>query len=104
MGASMAIHALFTRRMTLTLAAILALVACQNEKLSVRRTRDGQELSSYRLQSLTGVRDGDKFLSVAVLGDNTGTLTMKMKFKIGVPTRLESGDYNWQKKDFPQLE
>jgi hypothetical protein len=29
---------------------------------------------------------------------------MQMKFQIGVPTRLEVGNYTWQKKDSPQLQ
>lgn len=92
------------RRRALLLAAVLVMAACENSKLSIRRTRDNQELSSYKLQSLTGIRDGDKLLSEAVMGDNTGTLTMQMKFQIGVPTRLETGNYIWQKKDLPQTQ
>ena len=85
------------------LTAALALVGCQTHTLSIRRTRDGQELGTYRLRSLTGIRDGDKLLSEAVMGDDSGTLTMQMKFQVGVPTRLESGNYTWQKKDAPQI-
>jgi hypothetical protein len=87
----------------LALTAVLALVGCQTHKLSIRRTRDGQELGTYRLRSLTGIRDGDKLLSEAVMGDDLGTLTMQMKFQVGVPTRLESGNYTWLKKDAPQI-
>ena len=92
------------RRPALLLAAILMLAACQNAKLSIRRTRDGQQLSTYRLQSLTGIRDGDKLLSEAVMADDTGTLTMQMKFQIGVPTKLEVGNYVWRRKDSPQIQ
>src|SRR5438132_135718 len=92
------------RRMALPLTAMLALVACQNDKLSIRRTRDGQELSSYHLKSVTGIRDGDKLLSEVVLGDNAGTLTMQLKFLIGVPTKLEIGNYVWQRKDTPPVQ
>jgi hypothetical protein len=93
----------FWRRFALLLVAILALAACQTTKLSIRRTRDGQELTTYQLRSLTGIRDGDKLLSEAVVGDNAGTLTMQMKFQIGVPVRLEVGQYIWQRKDAPQI-
>jgi len=92
------------RRRLAAIAAVLLLAGCQTSKLSIRRTRDNQELSSYRLRSLTGIRDGDKLLSEAVIGDNTGTLTMQMKFQIGVPTKLEFGNYVWQKKDSPQTQ
>src|SRR5436190_12776840 len=88
-------------RRALALTAILTLAACQNSKLRIRRTRDNQELSSYRLRSMTGIRDGDKLLSQVVVGDTTGTLTMQMKIQIGVPPRLEIGNYTWQKKDSP---
>jgi hypothetical protein len=92
------------RRLAPLLAAILALSACQNSKLTIRRTRDGQELSSYRLRSLTGTRDGEKLSSEMVIGDNTGTLTMRMNFLIGVPVRLETGDYVWQRAGAPQIQ
>jgi hypothetical protein len=92
------------RPLAFPLAAILALSACQNTKLSIKRTRDGQELSSYHLRSLTGTRDGDKLFSEMVLADNTGALTMRMKFLIGVPIRLETGDYVWQRTGAPQIQ
>jgi hypothetical protein len=92
------------RRLALPLAATLALLACQNAKLTLRRTRDGQELSSYRLRSVTGTRDGDKLFSEVVVADNSGTLTMRMKFQIGVPIRLETGDYVWQRTGAPQIQ
>jgi hypothetical protein len=37
------------------------------------------------------------------MGDDSGTLTMQMKFQIGVPTKLEEGRYVWQRKDSPQI-
>ncbi len=90
-------------RWSALLVAILVLAGCQSGKLSIRRTRDNQELTTYRLRSLTGIRDGDKLLSEAVVADNTGTLTLQMKFQIGVPVRLEAGNYIWQRKDSPQI-
>jgi len=83
---------------------MLALSACQNAKLTVRRTRDGQELKSYHLRSMTGTRDGDQLVSEMVIGDNSGTLIMHMKFKIGVPIRLETGDYVWERAGAPQIQ
>lgn len=91
-------------RLALPLAAILGLLACQNSKLTIRRTRDNQELRTYRLRSMTGTRDGDKLLSEMVVADDTGTLTMHMKFLIGVPIRLETGDYVWQRAGAPQIQ
>jgi hypothetical protein len=59
------------------------------------RTRDGQKLSSYRLASATGARDGDKLTSEVIFTAGGSRLTMQMRFLVGVPTRLESGTYHW---------
>jgi hypothetical protein len=92
------------RRLAPSLAAILALFACENSKLTIKRTRDNQALSSYRLRSMTGMRDGDKLTSEMVVADNSGTLTMRMKFKIGVPIKMEEGQYVWQRAGAPQIQ
>jgi len=92
------------RRLAPPLAALLALLACETSKLTIKRTRDNQALSSYRLRSMTGMRDGDKLLSEMVVGDNSGTLTMRMKFKIGVPVKLDTGEYVWQRAGAPQIQ
>jgi hypothetical protein len=90
-------------RPALLVAATLTLWACQNtNKLTIRRNRDGQELSAYRLRSLEGIRDGEKLGAELVVADAEGTLRMQMRFLIGVPLKLESGRYTWQKKDQPQ--
>src|SRR5579883_2433054 len=106
----MPVHAPFSNlrtrlRAVVPLAAVLMLAACQtSSKLTIRRTRDGQELNSYRIRSLTGIRDGDKLMSEVVMADPAGTLTMQMKFQIGVPTKLEQGNYVWQKQNAPQIQ
>src|SRR5689334_10340168 len=87
-------------RLPLLISAILALPACQSvNKLSIRRNRDGQELSAYRIRSMTGLRDGDKLGIELVLAERQDTLTMQMKFQIGVPPTLEAGNYVWLRKD-----
>ena len=88
-------------RLAIALAATLAICACSDpNKLKIRRTRDNQELNTYRLRSLTGIRDGENLACTLVLGDNDGSLTMIMRFKVGVPTTLVSGKYTWVRKDF----
>lgn len=82
------------------LAALWMLSGCESTgKLRIRRTRDGQDLAGYRVKSLTGIRDGEKLKSQLVLADNNGTLTMHMSFQVGVPTKLESGVYQWTRAD-----
>jgi hypothetical protein len=92
------------QRPALILAAAIPFLACNAGKLTVRRTRDGQQLSSYHVQSLTGLRDGDQFRSELVVGDRDGVLTMQMQFRIGVPTKFDSGSYVWKRKDAPEIQ
>ena len=82
-------------RFTLLLVSLLALGCTPAGRLSIRRSRDGQELQNYQLTSATGARDGDRLLSEFVFVSGPNKLTMRMKFLIGVPTRLESGNYQW---------
>jgi hypothetical protein len=88
------------RRSALLVAATLALFACQSgNKLTIRRNRDGQELKGFRVRSLNGIRDGEKLAAELVVADAQSTLTMRMRLLIGVPPKLESGTYDWEKKD-----
>ena len=85
-------------------ALLLTAWGCQNTgKLTIRRTRDNQQLKDYRVRALTGLRDGDKLGCELVVADNQDTLTMLMKFQIGVPPRLEAGTYVWHRKDAPEI-
>jgi len=90
-------------RLLAVLAAALTLLACQDaNKLKIRRTRDSQELNTYRVKSLTGIRDGEKLGCTLVIADNDDSLTLLLKFQVGVPTKLESGTYMWKRKDTPE--
>ena len=81
---------------------LLVLSGCNNpQRLSIRRNRDGQQLKDYRVRTLTGIRDGDKLGCELVVAGNQDTLTMLLKFQIGVPPRLETGTYVWNRKDAP---
>jgi hypothetical protein len=91
------------RAATFAIALVLTLSGCQNNRLVIRRNRDGQQLRDYRVRSLTGIRDADKLGCELVVADNQDTLTMQMKFQIGVPPRLETGTYVWQRKDAPVI-
>ena len=86
------------------MVVLLALTGCQNaNKFAIRRNRDGQQLKDYHLRSLTGIRDGDKIGCEMVVAGSQDTLTMQMKFQIGVPPRLETGTYVWQRKNAPEI-
>ena len=93
------------RELALSFALLLTLSGCQNgNKLALRRNRDGQQLKEYHLKSFTGIRDGDKLGCELVVADHQDTLTMLMRFQIGVPPRLESGTYVWFRRNAPLIE
>jgi len=56
---------------------------------------DGREIPDYRLLSVTGSRDGDRLPVEIVLEGPHGSLSLTLLFQVGVPTRLESGEYEW---------
>ncbi|HEV8132115.1 MAG TPA: hypothetical protein VGQ81_12740 [Acidobacteriota bacterium] len=49
------------------------------------------------MQSLSGVRDGDRLKARLVFDGGTSSLEMNLIFRIGVPTRLELGNYRWER-------
>ncbi|MCL5743503.1 MAG: hypothetical protein M1541_06195 [Acidobacteria bacterium] len=87
---------IYSRPSTVVLAAVL-FAACQNgSKPMIQRIRDGQDLTSYHLQSVAGTRDGDRLRAEVVFASkNSSLLRMDLRFRIGVPTRLEDGKYRW---------
>jgi hypothetical protein len=80
------------------LIAPLLIAACGSSgKAKIENLQDSRELTSYRLKSVTGTRDGDLFKAQVVFASGLSVLTMKMRFRIGVPTHLESGVYRWRR-------
>ncbi len=53
------------------------------------------------MQSLSGVRDADLLKTRLVFTGGSSPLVMDMVFRIGMPTRLESGHYRWERKGEP---
>ena len=69
----------------------------QSPKLE--RIADRTELPVHELRSLTGYRDSDVLRTKMILAADSSMLTMDLRFRIGVPTRLEGGSYLWQQAD-----
>ncbi len=85
---------------TSVVVTTLLLTACGgSQSLRLERIPDGTELPSHQLRSLTGYRDGDVLRTKMILVADSSMLTMDLRFRIGVPTRLEEGGYAWQQAD-----
>lgn len=47
------------------------------------------------LLQVRGTRDGDRLGAEAKFGDGSSTLTVQMRFAVGIPTKLDSGRWQW---------
>jgi hypothetical protein len=56
-----------------------------------------EDLSRFMLQSLHGVRDGDRLAAQVMISDSSSILTLDVHFAIGSPTTLESGKWQWSR-------
>ena len=61
--------------------------------------REERRLTDYRMISLTGIRDGDLLPVRVVFEAPFSNLRIDLLFRIGFPTRLESGQYHWERQD-----
>ena len=89
-----------TSRLLLICAGLLVVAGCQTvQEAAIEDLETGTKLSDYRMISLTGRRDGDRLPVQVVFTAGSSQLEMDLRFRIGVPTRLESGRYSFQQED-----
>ena len=87
-------HRLTSKWVLLVCVALLLLAHCQAAQEAVIKDLEQEtSLSDYRMISLTGTRDGDRLPVQVVFKAGSSQLRMDLRFRIGVPTRLESGGY-----------
>ena len=81
----------------LPIACLIALAAaCSSPpRPPVEDLTGGENLASFLLQQVRGTRDGDRLDADARFGDGSSTLTVEMRFDVGAPTRLRSGQWQW---------
>jgi hypothetical protein len=56
-----------------------------------------QDLSPFNIQSVQGVRDGDRLNAQVLISDSSSILTLDLHFSIGSPTTLQSGEWRWSR-------
>jgi len=85
---------------TSVVVTTMLLTACgRPQSPRLERIADRTELPAHALRSLTGYRDADVLHTKVILAADSSTLTMDLRFRIGVPTRLEKGSYLWRQAD-----
>jgi hypothetical protein len=76
----------------------LLLAGCgRSERRPLEDLSGHEDLSGFKIQSIRGVRDGDRLAAQAVVSDSSSILTLDLHFAIGSPTTLESGTWRWSR-------
>ena len=56
-----------------------------------------EDLSGFKIQSMRGLRDGDRLAAQVLISDSSSILTLDLHFAIGSPTTLQSGTWRWSR-------
>ncbi len=84
----------------LVCSALFLLPYCRNiEEATIEDLQEESTLTDYLMISLAGQRDGDRLPVRLVFEAPSSNLRLDLLFRIGVPTRLESGQYYWEGQD-----
>jgi hypothetical protein len=76
----------------------LMLVGCaRSERRPLQDPSGHEDLSGFTIQSVRGVRDGDRLAAQVLISDSSSILTLDLHFAIGSPTTLESGTWKWSR-------
>ena len=84
------------RRSVVFLCFLLAGCA-RSERRPLQDLSGREDLSRFTIQSVHGVRDGDRLAAQLLISDSSSILTLDLHFAIGSPTTLQSGDWRWSR-------
>ena len=77
---------------------LLVLQGCaRSERRPLEDLSGHEDLSGFKIQSVRGIRDGDRLAAQAVISDSSSIMTLDLHFAIGSPTTLESGTWRWSR-------
>ena len=80
------------------LALPLFFVACAHSERRPLQDLSGREdLSRFTIQSVHGVRDGDRLTAQVLISDSSSILALDLHFAVGSPTTLQSGQWQWSR-------
>jgi hypothetical protein len=83
------------------LVLCLAIASCARTERPVLQAVSGREdLSIFKLQTVGGVRDGDRMSVQVMISDSSSILGLDLHFAIGSPTTLESGTWKWSRPHY----
>ncbi len=74
------------------------LVGCAHRDRKPLEDLSGREdLARFTIQSVRGIRDGDRMSVQVLISDSSSILTLDLHFAIGSPTTLASGTWHWSR-------
>ncbi len=82
-------------RVPLCCLAVLLGACAKPARPPVEDLSGRENLSSFTLRQLRGTRNGDRLDAEAKFGDGSSTLTVELRFTVGAPTKLRSGQWQW---------
>ncbi|MBX9602008.1 MAG: hypothetical protein K2X35_13420 [Bryobacteraceae bacterium] len=74
---------------------LLAAGCSRGPEMSIEQLGGSPPAPGYSLKQLSGVRDGEVVHAAAEFTGADGELALTLRFRTGVPTRLESGTWVW---------
>src|SRR5580658_6261148 len=78
----------------------LAFVSCApSERRPLQDLSGHRDLYRFVLQSVHGVRDGDRMAVQVLISDSSSFLTLDLHFAIGSHPTLQSGPWRWSSPD-----
>jgi hypothetical protein len=83
-------------RLLLTLGLLLSGCA-RSERNPLQDLSGHEDLSRFTIQSVRGVRDGDRLAAQVLISDSSSIMTLDLHFAVGSPTTLQSGGWRWSR-------
>ena len=84
-------------RLSILISFFLLAGCAHSERRPLQDVSGHEDLSRFTIQSVHGVRDGDRLAAQVLISDSSSILTLDLHFAIGSPTTLESGEWHWSR-------
>ena len=81
----------------LFLAGLIVAGCTRPDRQPLRDLTGHEDLSRFTIQSVQGVRDGDRLKASVLISDSSSILTLDLDFAVGSPTTLRAGAWRWSR-------
>ncbi len=85
------------RRRGVPILCVLLAGCAHSQHTPLQDLSGHEDLSRFTIQTVRGVRDGDRLAAQVLISDSSSILTLDLHFAIGSPTTLQSGTWRWSR-------